>query len=202
MKIFCIGRNYAEHARELNNQVPGRPLIFMKPSTAILHRDRDFFIPDFSRNIHYEAEVVLKIAKNGKCIDPKFARNYIGAVTVGLDFTARDLQDELKKNGHPWEIAKAFDGSAVLGEWKDVASVNLDKILFSLTLNGNTVQQGDTTMLLFPFEKIISYISQYFTLQTGDLVFTGTPAGVGQVKPGDLLRGFLMEEQVLECKVR
>ncbi len=202
MKIFCVGRNYAAHAQELNNDLPDNPLIFMKPSTAILHKDRDFYIPDFSNNIHYEAELVLKIAKNGKSIEPKFASKYISAITVGLDFTARDLQDQLKKNGHPWEIAKAFDGSAVIGEWQDVRHYQPADTSFSLDINGVKVQQGNTTMMLFSFDKIISYISRFFTLQTGDLIFTGTPAGVGAIKCGDVLEGFLENEKVLECKIK
>lgn len=202
MKIFCIGRNYAAHAQELKNEIPESPIIFMKPSTAILHKERDFYIPDFSKNIHYEGEIVLKIGKNGKAIDPKFASNYISQITVGIDFTARDLQDELKKKGHPWEIAKSFDGSAVLGEWKEASAFDFRNISFQLYKNDVCVQDGNTSLLLFPFEQLISHISRYFTLQTGDVIFTGTPAGVAQVSPGDHLAGYLAGEKVMECRIK
>lgn len=202
MKIFCVGRNYAAHAEELKNEVPDRPLIFMKPPTAILHKERDFFIPEFSKNIHYEAELVLKIGKNGRAVQKKFARSYISHVTVGLDFTARDLQDELKSKGHPWEIAKGFDNSAVLGEWVPFDSSRTESFNFDLKKNGEIVQHGDTSLLIFPFEELISYISNFFTLQNGDCIYTGTPAGVGPVVAGDVLEGSLEGKQVFKCKIR
>lgn len=202
MKIFCIGRNYAAHALELQNEIPDSPIIFMKPSTAILHKDRDFYIPDFSNNIHYEGEIVLKIGKNGKAVDPKFASKYISQITVGIDFTARDLQDELKKKGHPWEIAKAFDGAAVIGDWYDASAYDFRNINFQLHKNGECVQDGNTSLLLFPFDQLIGHISKYFTLQTGDLIYTGTPAGVGKVSAGDHLEGFLEGKKVMECHIK
>jgi 2-keto-4-pentenoate hydratase/2-oxohepta-3-ene-1,7-dioic acid hydratase in catechol pathway len=202
VKIFCIGRNYAAHAEELNNAVPGKPLVFMKPPTAVLKHDRDFYIPDFSKDIHYEGELVLRIGKNGKSISPKFALRYISHITVGLDFTARDLQDELKSNGHPWEIAKGFDNSAVLGEWLDFEPFKDAPITYELKKNSVTVQNGDTSLLLFPFEQIIAHLSIYFTLQQGDIIFTGTPKGVGSIAPGDLYQGILGDQVVMTCQVR
>ncbi len=202
MKIFCVGRNYAAHARELENDIPDRPLIFMKPATALLHKERDFFLPDFSKNIHYEGELVLKIGKNGRSVQKKFASSYISHITVGLDFTARDLQDELKEKGHPWEIAKAFDNSAVLGEWQDYDIYKNKPIQFQLLKNKQVVQNGDSSLLLFPFEDLICYISSFFTLQNGDCIFTGTPAGVGPVISGDVLEGVLMDKVVMSCIIR
>ncbi|HMG16340.1 MAG TPA: fumarylacetoacetate hydrolase family protein [Saprospiraceae bacterium] len=202
MKIFCVGRNYAAHAMELENDIPDRPLIFMKPATAILHKERDFFIPEFSDNIHYEGELVLKIGKNGRSVQKKFADSYISHITVGLDFTARDLQDELKSKGHPWEIAKAFDNSAVLGEWQDYDQFRNKLLQFQLLKNGEQVQHGDSSLLLFSFDDIITYISSFFTLQNGDCIFTGTPAGVGPVASGDKLEGILMGKSVMNCNIR
>lgn len=202
MKIFCVGRNYAAHAKELENDIPDKPLIFMKPPTAVLHKERDFFIPDFSNNIHYEGELVLRIGKNGRAVQKKFASSYISHITVGLDFTARDLQDELKAKGHPWEIAKGFDNSAVLGEWQDFEPYSKGPIQFQLLKNKEVVQNGDSSLLLFPFEELICYISSFFTLQNGDCIYTGTPAGVGPVASGDVLEGVLMGKSVMTCKVR
>ncbi len=203
MKIFCVGRNYALHARELNNEVPTEPVIFMKPATALLKDGADFFYPDFSSSIHYECELVLRISKHGKHVQEKFAHKYFDALTVGIDFTARDIQAKLKDKGLPWEIAKAFDGSAVAGKFIDISNFsNSDSILFSLKKNGVLVQQGNSDDMIFSFKRIISYVSSFFTLQKGDLIYTGTPAGVGEVQKGDLLEGFIREEKVMECNVK
>ena len=202
MKIICIGRNYSEHAKELKNEIPDKPVVFLKPQTALLKDNKPFYYPEWTTDLHYETELVLKICKQGKYIDEKFARKYFEDVTVGIDFTARDLQSQQKAKGLPWEIAKAFDGSAVIGEFKRVSMDARTGYNFSLNLNGTQVQLGDTNEMMFSFEKIIAYASQFFTLQTGDLVFTGTPAGVGPVKIGDRLEGFLENEKVFDFDVR
>jgi len=191
MKIFCIGRNYAEHAKELNNPVPGRPVVFMKPPTALFVNNKPFYYPAFSKDIHHEIEVVLRICKNGRHVQAQFAGSYFDQMALGIDFTARDVQSECKKKGHPWEIAKAFDDSAVLSPFVELEEVDLKAIRFELMKNGEVVQQGITADLLFSFEDIIVYLSQYFKLQTGDLIYTGTPAGVGPVSVGDHLEGIL-----------
>jgi 2-keto-4-pentenoate hydratase/2-oxohepta-3-ene-1,7-dioic acid hydratase in catechol pathway len=187
MKIFCVGRNYADHARELNNPLPTQPVIFMKPATALLPKETTFYLPDFSQNIHYECEIVLKINKMGKHIKPKFASKYFSEFTLGLDFTARDLQQKLKEKGLPWEIAKAFDHSAYVGKWLKADAYDLKNLSFSLLKNNQEVQVGHSTNLIFSFSRLISYLSTFFTLQTGDIIFTGTPAGVGPVAIGDFL---------------
>lgn len=201
MKIFCVGRNYSEHAKELNNAVPTSPVIFMKPATALLRDNKPFYLPDFSNNIHYEVELVLRIGKNGKAIQEKFADKYFDAITVGVDFTARDLQDQCKSGGLPWEIAKAFDHSAAVGTF-----VNADRMKraleFSLQINGNVKQNGITTNMIFNPAQIIAYISKFFTLQTGDLVFTGTPAGVGQIHEGDRLDAFIENDKLLSITIK
>jgi acylpyruvate hydrolase len=202
MKIICVGRNYAEHAKELGNAVPTEPILFMKPSTALLREGKPFFYPEFTQNLHYEAEIVLRICKNGKHIGAKFAHKYYDQVTVGIDFTARDLQDKLKAKGHPWEIAKAFDSSAVLGEMIAMDTLNSKEIHFSLQKNGETVQNGDTRDLIFDFDTLICHISKYFSLNTGDLIYTGTPAGVAAVKIGDVLEGFIGDKKLLHCEVK
>lgn len=200
MKIFCIGRNYIDHAKELNNPVPSSPLIFMKPPTALLKDPHVFYTPAFSEDVHYEIEVVLKMTKNGKSIQPAFALDYIEAVTVGIDFTARDIQSTLKTKGHPWEIAKAFDGSALVGSWKDFErGENID---FSLEKNGEIAQKGNTSNLIFNFAHLICYVSKYFTIQKGDLLFTGTPAGVGPVTIGDDLAGYIKNDQLFNCQIK
>lgn len=202
MKIFCVGRNYSEHAKELNNDIPEAPVIFMKPPTAIL-KGSDFFYPEFSKDIHYECELVYRICKNGKHIAEQFAPKYYDAVTVGIDFTARDVQSEQKKKGLPWEIAKAFDNSAVVAEFVATSSVqDQSSIRFSMKKNGVTVQSGNSNEMLFNINKVISYLSNYFTLQQGDLVFTGTPAGVGSIQIGDQLQGFLEDEIKFEITIR
>lgn len=203
MKIICIGRNYAGHAKELNNPLPEKPVFFMKPDSALLINNRPFFFPDFSNEIHYEAEVVLKIARLGKNIQKQFAHRYFNAIGVGIDFTARDLQDVCKKKGHPWEIAKAFDQSAVINKFVSIDSIpDRNAISFQLELNGNIVQQGNTRDLIFPFEEVIAYVSTYVTLKTGDLIFTGTPAGVGPVKTGDHLVAALEGQTMLDFHIR
>ena len=203
MRLFCIGRNYAEHAKELGNKLPENPVLFMKPDTAIVRERMPFFLPDFSKEMNYETEIVLKIAKNGKAIEERFAKKYYNELTVGIDFTARDLQNELKAKGLPWEISKAFDGSAVVGKFitkekfEDIYNIN-----FSLQNHGTLLQKGNTKDLIFSFEKIISYISQFFLLREGDLIYTGTPAGVGNVKIGDLLDGFIEDKKLFTCRVK
>ena len=202
MKIFCIGRNYAEHAKELNNAVPTKPLVFMKPPTALLLDEKPFFYPDFTKNLHHELEIVLKISKHGKAIQPEFAHRYYDKIALGIDFTARDLQDTLKAKGQPWEIAKGFDDSAVLSDFRPLSNFDVSNINFHLTKNGESVQVGTTADLLFSFDTLIAYISQFFTLQQGDLIYTGSPAGVGPVKVGDVLEGFLEGEKLLHCEIK
>lgn len=203
MKIFCIGRNYAEHAKELNNEVPDAPVIFMKPQTALLQNNKPFYFPDFTKDLHYETEIVLKIGKNGKNVPEKFAGVYIDSVTVGIDFTARDLQAKQKAKGLPWEISKAFDYSAVIGKWMPVKEFkDLKNIHFCMYQNKVMKQNGNTKDLIFPFEKVISYISQFFTLQKGDLLFTGTPFGVGQVNIGDKIEAFIENDSLLEFEIK
>lgn len=202
MKIFCIGRNYSEHAKELNNDIPEKPIVFMKPTTALLKGNKDFYIPEFSNNVHYEAEIVVKIGKNGKYVNPKFALSYVKEITIGLDLTARDLQNELKAKGHPWEIAKGFDGSAVIGTFVPLGEKAFNEISFHLTKNGEVVQKGFTKDMIFKIEELIAYISTFFTLQTGDLIFTGTPAGVGQLKIGEMYEGFIEEKKLLQTQIK
>jgi len=201
MKIFCIGLNYVNHVKELGNRpVPTAPVIFMKPVTALLKDPAIFYHPEFSENIHHEIEVVLKVAKNGKSIQPAFALDYIEAVSVGIDFTARDLQSQLKEKKHPWEISKAFDGSALVGKWREFQKH--EDIGFRLEKNGNVQQEGNTQDLLFNFEVLITHISKYFTLNKGDLIFTGTPAGVSQVHIGDQIKGFMNEQELFNCTIK
>ncbi|MBR9923209.1 MAG: fumarylacetoacetate hydrolase family protein [Bacteroidetes bacterium] len=207
MKIICIGRNYAEHARELNNPVPGKPVVFMKPSTALLVNNKPFYYPAFTQDLHHELEVVLRIVKNGRHVQPEHADAYYEEIGLGIDFTARDIQQACKEKGHPWEIAKGFDNSAVLSpEFISKSELDTNSIKFELKKNGETVQSGDTSHLLFSFRDIIVYVSQYFKLQTGDLIYTGTPAGVGPVKVGDLLEGYLHTkdgpQKLLHCNVK
>lgn len=202
MKIFCIGRNYEEHARELNNPVPAAPVVFMKPSTALLLDGKPFYYPDFSQNIHYELEIVLKICKNGKSVSEKFASAYYDKIGLGIDFTARDIQDTCKQKGHPWEIAKSFDHSAVLGDFISKTELQASSISFSLYKNGDQVQNGNSADMIFSFDAIIAYISRYFTLQVGDLIYTGTPAGVGPIKIGDQLEGILDGRKLLQCAIK
>lgn len=203
MKIICIGRNYSEHVAELKNEIPEAPVVFLKPSTALLMDNKSFYYPNISKQIHYECEVVLKICKNGKAVQEKFAHTYYDAVSVGIDFTARDLQEQQKKKGLPWEIAKAFDQSAVVGKWKTITDEDKkNPILFSLLLNQQLVQQGNTKNMIYSFEKMITYVSQFFQLQKGDLIFTGTPSGVGEVKIGDRLQASIFNEELLSFEIK
>lgn len=203
MKILCVGRNYVEHAKELNNQVPTEPVIFSKPDSALLLKNKPFFVPDFAEEFHHEVEVVVRINRLGKNIAPQFARRYYEEVALGIDFTARDLQTRLKSKGLPWEKSKAFDGSAVLSHFvsKDKFT-DLQNVNFRLDINGETRQQGNTNQMIFPIDELIAHVSQYFTLKIGDLIYTGTPAGVGPVKIGDRLQGYLEEEQMLDFLVK
>lgn len=203
MKIIAIGRNYAAHAKELNNAVPTKPIIFLKPDTAVLKDNKPFYIPDFSSDIHYELEVVLKICKEGKHISEKFASNYYDEIGLGIDFTARDIQSEHKEKGLPWELAKAFDHSAAISNFLPKSDfADLYQLQFELQINKEIRQSGHTVNLLFSFEKIIAFVSQYITLKKGDLIFTGTPEGVGQVKQGDQLEAWLEGKQLLNFNIK
>ena len=203
MKIFCIGRNYADHAKELNNPVPTEPLVFMKPPTALVVNDKPFYYPDFTKDLHYEGEIVLRICKNGRSVQPEFAARYYDAVAFGIDFTARDVQDQLKKKGQPWEIAKAFDRSAPLSAFVPLSELpNPADIHFQLRKNGELVQDGHTRDLIFSFDTLIVYLSRFLTLQTGDFVFTGTPVGVGPVQIGDVLEGAIEGKTLLRCAIK
>ena len=203
MKIFCVGRNYVDHAKELKNEVPDEPVIFMKPKSALLQPHTPFYYPEFTNELHYECELVLRIAKNGKYVQEKFANKYYDAISVGIDFTARDVQNELKEKGLPWEKAKAWDNSAVVGKWipftnlKDKNNVN-----FALYKNKELVQQGGSKDMLFSFDYIVSYISNFFSINIGDLIFTGTPAGVGEAVVGDELEGFMEEQELFTLEVK
>lgn len=203
MKIICIGRNYANHAKEMNSPLPTEPLFFLKPETALIKDNHPFYYPDFSKEIHHEVEVILKISRSGKNIAPQFAHKYYNEIGLGIDFTARDIQQQCKKTGAPWEKAKAFDGSAPIGKFipksqlKDINNFN-----FHLNINGNTIQKGNTSDLIFSFDTTIAYVSQFITLKTGDIIFTGTPEGVGSVKIGDHLEAFLEDEKMLEVEIR
>ncbi|WP_046757457.1 fumarylacetoacetate hydrolase family protein [Kordia jejudonensis] len=203
MKIICIGRNYAKHIEELANEKPADPVIFMKSDTSILLKKQPFFIPDFSDEIHHEVEILVKINKLGKYIDQKFAHKYYNEISVGIDFTARDLQSKLKEKGLPWEKAKAFDGSAVVGQWiaKDQFE-DLNNVNFRLEKNNEIVQQGNTKQMLWKIDELIAYVSQYFTLKIGDIIFTGTPAGVSKVHPEDRLVGYIEEQQLFSILVK
>lgn len=203
MKIICVGRNYADHAKELKNDIPVEPVIFFKPDCAILRNNQPFFIPAFSNNLHYEVEVVFKICKVGKTISRKFAHRYYDSIGVGIDFTARDLQEHCRKNGLPWEISKAFDSSAAISRFIPKADIkNLNKLQFSLQKNGKVVQNGNTSDMIFHIDAIIEYVSKFVTLKTGDLIYTGTPAGVGPVKIGDHLEAFMEDKKMMDFYIR
>jgi 2-keto-4-pentenoate hydratase/2-oxohepta-3-ene-1,7-dioic acid hydratase in catechol pathway len=203
MKIFCVGRNYIEHARELNNEVPSDPVIFLKPKSALLLAGSHFFYPQFTNELHYEAELVLHVSKNGKYINEHHAPKYYDQISVGIDFTARDLQSELKRKGLPWEKAKAWDNSAVLGQLTPLTPDMLNNpINFSLQLNDDIVQQGNSDQMIFSFNRIVADISQYFALNIGDLIYTGTPSGVGECVVGDVLTGYLEDRKVFEIDVK
>jgi len=203
MKIICIGRNYVNHIEELENERPDEPVIFLKPDTAILPKKTPFVIPEFSNNIHHEVEVLVKINKVGKYIDTKFAHKYYDEIGLGIDFTARDVQNILKEKGLPWEKAKAFDGSAIIGDFLPKNNfVSMENITFELTNNGQTVQKANTIHMLWKIDEIVSYVSQYFTLKKGDIIFTGTPEGVAKVSPNDLLEGFIENKRVLRLHIK
>lgn len=203
MKIICIGRNYLAHVKELDNDLPTEPLFFMKPETALLPEGEPFPYPGFSREIHYETELVLRICKAGKRIDEKCASDYYDAIAVGIDFTARDLQRECKAKGHPWEKAKAFDGSASVGKFKRISELkNSDDIAFGMKLNGKWVQQGHSRDMIFSFDRLVAHVSHFVTLEEGDYIFTGTPQGVGEVHVGDTMELFLEDEPMLKVEVR
>ncbi len=203
MKLICIGRNYSEHISELNNEHPEQPVIFLKPDTAILLKKQPFFIPDFSQNVQHEVEVLVKIKRVGKYIDTKFAHKYYDEIGLGIDFTARDLQTQLKEKGLPWECAKAFDGSAVVGNWLPKSNFqDLNNLNFSLEKNGQIVQSGNTQNMLWKIDEIIAYVSQYFTLKIGDIIFTGTPAGVSKVDTNDKLKGFLENNELFSITIK
>jgi len=203
MKLICIGRNYTEHIKELKNERPTDPVVFLKADSSILPSKQPFFIPDFSNDIHYEVEILVKIHKVGKHIDKKFAGKYYNEIGLGIDFTARDVQNYLKSKGLPWEKAKSFDGSAVIGQWLPKSEFqDVDNINFSLQKNESLVQKGNTSYMLWKIDEIIEYVSKYFTLKIGDIIFTGTPAGVGKVEPDDILTGFIEDKQLLSVTIK
>jgi len=203
MKIICIGRNYADHAKELNNAIPSEPVVFIKPDTALLKEGKPFYVPDFTNDVHHELELVVKINKVGKYIDEQFAHKYYDEIGLGIDFTARDIQKACKEKGLPWEKAKAFDNSAPIGSFISKTNLgDLNAIDLELKKNGEQVQAGNTSQMLFTIDQLIAYVSQYFTLRVGDLLFTGTPAGVGPVKPGDHLQGYMNSELMIDFKVK
>lgn len=203
MKILCVARNYIDHVKELNNAIPENPVVFMKPQNALLNPNEPFYHPEFSKHIDYETEIVLKMGKNGRKVSEKHALSYIEAVTVGIDWTARDLQTEQKLKGLPWEIAKSFDDSACVGEWIPVSEIpDLKNIEFHLDRNGETVQRGNTSALTYDFIKIITYVSQFFTLNVGDMIFTGTPFGVGKIAVGEKYEGFMNGKKLFGCEIK
>ena len=203
MKLICIGRNYTDHIKELENEKPSDPVVFLKPDTAILLKKQPFFIPDFSDDVHHEVEVLVKIKKVGKHIDKKFAHKYYDDIGLGIDFTARDLQAQLKAKGLPWEKAKAFDGAAVIGDWLPKTKFeNVDQINFSLKKNDAIVQSGNTELMLWKIDELIEYVSKYFTLKIGDIIFTGTPAGVGKVFANDKLKGLIENTEMFSITVK
>ncbi len=202
MKIFCVGRNYSDHAKELGNTVPENPVIFSKPDTALIKNGEPFYLPDFSNDVHHEVELVIRISKMGKKIQEKFASGYYSEIGLGIDFTARDVQSALKEKGLPWELAKGFDGSAPLGNFISIAQLDLENINFHLKKNGEVVQSGNSAQMIFSFDKIVSFVSQYFTLKVGDLIYTGTPSGVGRVSIGDTLEGYINDTLFLTCDVK
>ena len=203
MKIICVGRNYVDHIKELNNNKPKEPVLFLKPQTAIINKGQPFFIPSFSNEVHYELEVIIKINRLGRFIENKFSHKYYDEIGLGIDFTARDLQLELKKNGLPWEKAKAFDGSCLIGDWKNKKDFNnIDNIDFRLTKNDEIVQNSNTSLMLWKVDELIEYISKFFTLKIGDIIFTGTPAGVGKVKLNDKLKGYMNDNELLSINIK
>ncbi|MBT8220282.1 MAG: fumarylacetoacetate hydrolase family protein [Bacteroidia bacterium] len=202
MKIICIGRNYVDHAKEMNSPVPKQPLVFMKPPSALLVNNKPFYYPDFTKNLHYEGEIVLKICRNGRHVQPEFAHEYYDQIAFGFDLTARDLQAKCKEKGHPWEIAKGFDNSAPISKFINFDSNKDSPIHFETKLNGGVVQSGNTDDLIFDFDNLIVHISKYFKLQQGDIIFTGTPAGVGPLQIGDKLEGYIEDQMMIECQIK
>ncbi len=203
MKIICIGRNYTNHIAELQNERPTEPVVFMKPDSAVLLKQHPFVLPEFSNEVHHEIELIVKINKVGKYIEPKFAHKYYDEISVGIDFTARDLQDQLKSKGLPWEKAKAFDGSAVIGEFLPKEQfASLDDVNFELLKNGAVAQKGNSSFMLWKIDELIAYVSQFFTLKIGDIIFTGTPEGVASVAPNDVLEGYLEGQQLFRIQVK
>jgi 2-keto-4-pentenoate hydratase/2-oxohepta-3-ene-1,7-dioic acid hydratase in catechol pathway len=203
MKILAIGQNYVEHNKELNSKNPTEPVVFMKPDTALLKNNKPFFIPDFTDELHYETELIVKINRLGKNIAKKYAHRYYAEIGLGVDFTARDIQRKLKSNGHPWEISKAFDNSAVIGNFIPVSEISdVQNIEFHLDINGKTVQQGNSKDMIFPVDELIAYTSKFFTLKIGDILFTGTPVGVGKVQVGDRLEGYMFDQKMFDFKIK
>jgi 2-keto-4-pentenoate hydratase/2-oxohepta-3-ene-1,7-dioic acid hydratase in catechol pathway len=203
MKLICIGRNYTDHIKELSNERPEEPVVFMKPDSAILPKEQDFYIPEFSNEVHYEVEVLVKIKKVGKHIDQKFARKYYDEIGLGIDFTARDLQSKLKSKGLPWEKAKGFDGAAVVGQWLEKSNFDdINNLNFSLLKNNVEVQKGNTSLMLWKIDELISYVSKFFMLKKGDVIFTGTPAGVGKIEVNDYLSGILEGQELFTVKIK
>lgn len=204
MKIICIGRNYVDHAKELENAIPSEPVFFMKPDSALLLNNRPFYLPDFSNDVHHEVEVVVRINRLGKHIEEKFAHRYYNEIGLGIDFTARDIQKKCKEKGLPWEIAKAFDSSAPLGEFLKIEKIenNVNSLQFRLDKNHEPIQEGNTADMIFPIDKIIAYVSRFLTLKIGDLIYTGTPAGVGPVKIGDVLTGYLEGKEMFNFEIK
>ena len=203
MKIICVGRNYADHIKELDNKKPKDPVLFLKPQTAIINKGQPFFIPSFSNEIHYELELIIKVNRLGKFIQKKFSHKYYDEIGLGIDFTARDVQLELKNKGLPWEKAKAFDGSCLIGDWKNKKDFNnIDNIDFRLTKNDEIVQNSNTSLMLWKVDELIEYISKFFTLKIGDIIFTGTPAGVGKVQLNDKLKGYMNDDELLSINIK
>ncbi len=203
MKIICIGRNYTDHIKELSNERPEEPVVFIKPDSAVLPKEQDFYIPEFSNEIHYEVEVLVKIKKVGKHIDKMFANKYYDEIGLGIDFTARDLQSKLKEKGLPWEKAKGFDGAAVVGKWLNISNFeDLNNLSFSLYKNQEEVQKGNTSLMLWKIDELISYVSKFFMLKKGDIIFTGTPAGVGKIQANDYLSGVLEGQELFTVKIK
>ena len=203
MKIICIGRNYTEHIKELANERPEEPVVFIKPDSSVLPKEQDFYIPDFTQEVHYEVEVLVKICKVGKHIEERFAHKYYNEIGLGIDFTARDLQSKLKQKGLPWEKAKGFDGSAVIGKWLPKSNFkDLNNLKFSLLKNNKLVQEGNTNFMLWKIDELLTYVSKYFTLKKGDILFTGTPAGVGQIATNDYLSGKLEGQELFSVKIK
>ena len=202
MKIICVGKNYLKHIDELNSSKEDEPVIFLKPDTSIIQKNQPFFIPEFSNEIHYEIEIILKFNRLGKHIESKFSNKYFNQISLGIDFTARDFQNKFKERGLPWDISKGFDNSALIGDWKNIKTYDLDNINFRLEKNGKIVQQSNSKNMIWKIDELIAYASKYFTIKIGDIMFTGTPEGVGVVSEDDVLEGFLGDEKVFSVKIK